>query len=82
MLGRKKHPFAGYPAAKHPKRRKASELFLLFNTRVDFGLRNNSANSSSVAKVSVPVHNYNFLVKARIYRYEQEWKLLRRNLNF
>ena len=39
-----------------------SELFLLFNTDVDFSLRNNFASSGSLAKVSVPVHIYNFLV--------------------
>ena len=42
--------------------RKTSELFLLFNTGVDFNLRNNFDNSSSFAKVSVPVHIYNSLV--------------------
>ena len=61
---------------------KTSELFFLFSTGVDFSLRNNFANSGLFAKVSVPVHIYNSLVKARNYRYEQEWKLLRRNLNF
>ena len=35
----------------------------LFNTGVNFSLRNNFANSGSVAKVSVPVHNYNSLKK-------------------
>ena len=46
--------------------RKTGELFLLFNTGVDFGLRNNFANSVSFAKVSVPVHIYNsfFIVKS------------------
>ena len=57
--------------AKHPKTqqichykhtRKTSELFLLFNTRVDFSLCNNFSNSGSFAKVSVPVHIYNFLL--------------------
>ena len=38
------------------------ELFLLFNTGVDFSLRNNFANSGSFAKVFVPVHNYNSLL--------------------
>ena len=38
-----------------------SELFLLFNTGVDFSLRNNFANSGSFAKVSVPVQIYNSL---------------------
>ena len=42
---------------RHTK--KTGELFLLFNTGVDFSLRNNFANSGSFAKVSVPVHNYN-----------------------
>ena len=42
--------------------RKTSELFLLFNTGVDFSLRNNFANSGSCAKVSVPVHIYNSLI--------------------
>ena len=46
--------------------RKTSELFLLFNTGVDFSLRNNFANSGSFAKVFVSVYNYNSLV----------WKLL------
>ena len=41
--------------------RKTGELFLLFNTGVDFSLRNTFANSGSFAKVSVPVHNYNSL---------------------
>ena len=61
--------FTGYPAAKHPKQqichyrhtRKTSELFLLFNTGVDFSLRNNFADSGFCAKVSVPVHIYNSL---------------------
>ena len=43
--------------------RKTSELFLLFNTGVDFSLRNNFANSGSFAKVSVPVHTYNSLAE-------------------
>ena len=42
--------------------RKTSKLFLLFNTGVDFSLRNNFANSGSCAKVSVPVYIYNSLV--------------------
>ena len=42
-------------------REKNSELFLLFNTSVDFSLRNNFANSGFCAKVSVPVHIYNSL---------------------
>ena len=41
--------------------RKTSELFPLFNTGVDFSLRNNFANSGSFAKVFVPVHIYNSL---------------------
>ena len=41
--------------------RKTRELFLFFNTGVDFSLRNNFANSGCFAKVSVPVHNYNSL---------------------
>ena len=41
--------------------RKTSELFLLFNTGVNFSLCNNFANSGSFAKVSVPVHIYNSL---------------------
>ena len=43
--------------------RKTSELFLLFNTGVDFSLRNNFANSGFFANVSDPVHNYNSLVR-------------------
>ena len=46
--------------------RKTSELFLLFNTRVDFSLRN-FAKSGSLAKVSVPVHNYNFLTTLKSF---------------
>ena len=46
--------------------RKTSEIFLLFNTGVDFSLRNNFANSGSFAKVSVPVHNYNSLITANV----------------
>ena len=42
--------------------RKTSELLLLFNTGTDFSLSNNFANLGSFAKVSVPVHIYNFLV--------------------
>ena len=42
---------------------KTSELFSLVNTGVDFSLRNNFANSGSLEKVSVPVHNYNSLKK-------------------
>ena len=37
-------------------------FFLLFNTGVDFSLRNNFANSGFFAKVSVPVHIHNSLV--------------------
>ena len=54
-------------AQKHSKfaitdiREKPVNFFLLFNTGVDFGLRNNFANSGSFAKVSVPVHIYNSL---------------------
>ena len=47
---------------------KTSELFFLFNTGVDFSLRNNFANSGSSAKVSVPVHNYNFVVALKWVR--------------
>ena len=39
------------------------------NRGVDFSLRNNFANSGSFAKVSVPVHNYNSLLK---YMYNME----------
>ena len=47
--------------------RKTGELLLLFNTSVNFSLRNNFANSGSFAKVSVPVHNYNsFYCKSRL----------------
>ena len=46
--------------------RKTSELFLVFNTGVDFSLRYNLANPGSFAKVSVPVHIYNSLLKLRI----------------
>ena len=62
IYARKKHPFASYPAAKHPKHSKFaiyrhttknSELFLLFNTGVDFSLRNNFANLGFFAKVFV-----------------------------
>ena len=65
-------PFSGYPAVNHPKhskfaitttRKKTSELFLLFNTGADFSLRNNFANSGYCAKVSVPVHIYNSLLR-------------------
>ena len=48
--------------------RKTSELFLLFNTGVDFSLRNNFANSGSFAKVSVPVHIYNSYITQREYK--------------
>ena len=37
--------------------RKTGELFLLFNTGVDFSLRNNFANSGSFAKVPVHIDN-------------------------
>ena len=66
----KKPPFTGYPAAKHPKhnkyaiidiREKPVNSFLLFNMGVDFSFRNNFANSGSIAKVSIPVYNYNSL---------------------
>ena len=49
---------------RHAK--KTGELFLLFNTGVDFNLRNNFTNSGSCAKVSVPVHIHNSLVKYKI----------------
>ena len=61
MLSRNKAP-------KHSKfaitniREKPVDFFLLPNTGGDFSLRNNFANSGSLAKVSVPVHNYNSLV--------------------
>ena len=70
VYARKKHPSSGYPTAKHPKHRKLAitdirekpvNFFLLFNTGVNVGLRNNSANSGFFAKVSVPVHIYNSL---------------------
>ena len=76
MLG-KKHLSSGYPAAKHPKhskfaitdiREKPVNFFLLFNTGVDLGLRNNFANSGSFAKASIPVHIYNSLLESRNYR--------------
>ena len=63
-------PIRSYPAAKHLKHRKFAitdiqekpvNFFLLFNTGVNFSLRNNFANSGSFGKVSVPVHNYNSL---------------------
>ena len=59
------------PQQKHPKhskfavtdiREKPVDFLLLFNTGVDFSLRNNFANSGSFAKVSVPVHIYNTLL--------------------
>ena len=73
MVG-KKHPFTGYPAVKHPKHSKFAItdvgenrwIFLLFNTGVDFSLRNNFANSGSFAKVSVPVHIYNSLLASKL----------------
>ena len=36
--------------------RKTSERFSLFNTGIDFSLRNDFANSGSFAKVSISVH--------------------------
>ena len=59
IYGKKKHPFAGYPAVKHPKHSKFAitdigekpvNFFLLFNTGINFSLRNNFANSGSFAK--------------------------------
>ena len=47
--------------------RKTGELFLLFNTGVDFSLRNNFANAGSFAKVSVPVHIYNSLLIQAVF---------------
>ena len=66
-----KYPFARYHTPNHPKHsqfaitniREKTELFLLFNTDDDFSLHNNFENSSSFAKVSVPVHNYNSMSK-------------------
>ena len=49
--------------------RKTSELFLLFNTGLDFSLRNNFANSGSFAKVSIPVKIYNSLDIQEIIRF-------------
>ena len=46
---------------------KTSEVFLLGNMDVDFGFRNNFANSGSFAKVSISVHNYIPLVYALVY---------------
>ena len=75
-LGQEKAPIYRLSRSKAPKtqqifhykhRSKTSELFLLFNTGVDFSLRNNFANSGSFAKVSVPVHNYNSLFKCPSY---------------
>ena len=42
--------------------RKTGELILLFNTGVDFSLRNNFAKAGSFAKVSIPVYIYNSLL--------------------
>ena len=70
---RKKHPFASYSTAKHPKhsklaityiREKLANFFDCFNTGVEFSSRNNFANSDSFAKVSAPAHNYNSVKKA------------------
>ena len=47
-------------------REKPTNFFLLFNTGVNFSLRNNFANSD-FAKVFIPVHNYNSLVEAKIF---------------
>ena len=47
--------------------RKTSEIILLFNTVVDFSIRNNFSNSGSFAKVSVPVHIYNSLIRIHYY---------------
>ena len=69
---RKKHPFASYSTAKHPKhsklaityiREKLVNFFDCFNTGVEFSSRNNFANSDSFAKVSAPAHNYNSVKK-------------------
>ena len=46
--------------------------FLLFNTGVDFSLRNNFANSGSFPKVSVRVHNYNSLYVQCSSDYQKE----------
>ena len=45
---------------------KTSERFLLFNTGVNFSLRNNFANLSSFAKVPVFVHIYNSLINCNV----------------
>ena len=74
IYGRKKHPFTGYPAAKHQKhskfaianiREKPLNFFYcltLASTLVS--TIGTFANSGSFAKVSVPVHIYNSLVLA------------------
>ena len=76
IYARKKHPFTGYPAVKHPKhgkfaitdmRQKPVNLFLLHSTGVDFSLRNNFANSGYFTEVSVLVHNYNSLIFSFIF---------------
>ena len=46
---------------------KPVNFFLLFNTSLDFSLRNNFANSGSFAKVSIPVHIYNSLCTLTIF---------------
>ena len=67
---RKKAPIYKLSRSKAPKTqkichyrhtKKTFELFLLFNTGVDFSLHDNFANSGSFAKVSVPVHIYSSL---------------------
>ena len=69
-LWQEKSPVYRLSRSKAPKTQKIchyrhmrnnNELFLLFNTVVDFSLRNNFANSGSCAKVSVPFHIYNSL---------------------
>ena len=52
--------------------RKTSQLFLLFIAGVEFSLRNNFANSGSIAKVSFPIHNYNSIVKTRLMSNESD----------
>ena len=75
IYARNKHPFASYPAAKHPN---ASNLrlqtydkkqwsFYYHHTGVDFSSRMNFPSLDTSAKVSIPVKMYNSLLHLHLY---------------
>ena len=77
MLGKSTH----LQVILQQRTQKPANLILLCDTGVKFSLRNIVVNSGFFAKVSILVKIYNSLLSPRNYRYEQERKLLHRNLS-